>query len=344
MTDNGGANIAAFTVNVASAGAIDLTSVLTTGAGYTVVSTGTSAVTGSDDADTLTNTSGSATMIGLAGIDTFTATADTLTISDLGVGGINDIVTVASGATAAATVTGNWAASSGTQNLGGAASNFTIAVGSTLTVDLTSATVTSAATDGFSIASTSTGTMTGSAGADTITTSAASTINGLAGDDTITGSSTDIDHIFVGGTGADTIVSGSAADTDVFTIAGGDSDFTTGIDLYADAVFNDATNDTFLITGLTGTETIQISQATGIASTALTVTTLNGLINSNDGSITNKLNGGDTATDAMILTTTDSKTYLVFDVDANGVFADGTDIIVEITGSTLTSMSDTIYA
>ncbi|HIA01646.1 MAG TPA: calcium-binding protein, partial [Myxococcales bacterium] len=74
-TDNAGANAAAFTINVASAGAVNLTSASTSAYGYTVVSTGTSAVTGSDDVDVLTNTSGDATMVGLAGADTFTATA-----------------------------------------------------------------------------------------------------------------------------------------------------------------------------------------------------------------------------------------------------------------------------
>jgi hypothetical protein len=94
----------------------------------------------------------------------------------------------------------------------------------------------------------------------------------------------------------------------------------------------------------TDTDTVEASQSSGLASSALTAATLNALINSTDGTITNNLDGDDTNTQSLILTTTDSKTYLVVDIDADGVFVDGTDVIVQITGVTVTSFTDDCIA
>jgi hypothetical protein len=101
-TDNSGGAASAFTIAVASAGAVNLSSASTTDAGYTVNSTGTSAITGSDDVDALTNISGATSFTGGTGADTitfaaagtveqviFTATTDGATV---GVDGAGDSV------------------------------------------------------------------------------------------------------------------------------------------------------------------------------------------------------------------------------------------------------------
>ena len=94
-------------------------------------------------------------------------------------------MTVAAGATVTATTTGNWTATSSTRNQGSEAADFTIAVASTHTVDLTSATA--GAAEGYSITSTGTGAITGSSGNDIIVdSSGVQDIKGLAGDDAIT--------------------------------------------------------------------------------------------------------------------------------------------------------------
>ncbi len=105
-----------------------------------------------------------------------------MTISDLGAGGLVDIVDLNDG-TVAATATGAWTASSSTDNAG-AVGEFTIAVASAGAIDLTSAGVSAA---GYTVTSTGTSAITGSAGADALTnTSGATTFTGGAGKDTIT--------------------------------------------------------------------------------------------------------------------------------------------------------------
>ncbi|MDC6471618.1 hypothetical protein PQZ11_01000 [Luminiphilus sp.] len=173
-----------------------------TGFDITGHATADSTLTGSDAGDTLTGVAGDDTLSGGAGADTleggagantltggtgndqFTAQAGTNVITDLATG---DIVDVASGATATATLAGNFVATTASQNLGSAAADLAItaaAGGSVIDMDLM--TVTTAASDGV--------TLIGAGGVDTIT--------GSDGDDSITG-----------GAGADTISPGAGDDT-----------------------------------------------------------------------------------------------------------------------------------
>ena len=173
-----------FTVNVGSAYTLDLSAV-NTGSGYSVASTGTGAIVGSTSNDILTNTSGNASFTGGSGLDTFTSVSDTMTITDLGLGNIFEVVTNATGAEVVATLANNWSATSATAN---AASNadFTINVGGAYSLDLSAVNSGS----GYTIDSTGTGGVagiTGSQYSDVITASGISTsyINGGGGFDTI---------------------------------------------------------------------------------------------------------------------------------------------------------------
>jgi Ca2+-binding RTX toxin-like protein len=182
-TSNAAANTA-FTVRADGTESVDLTLASVSGAlnGYSVVSTGTGAVTGSAQADLLTNTSGSATFTGLAGADTFTSTSDTMIITDLGQGGEVDIVTNAAGATVSATATGTFTASAATVNRA-ANTAFTVNVASLGDVDLSAA----GTVNGYRVLSTGTSAVTGSAQADLLTNASSNaTFTGLAGADTFT--------------------------------------------------------------------------------------------------------------------------------------------------------------
>jgi Ca2+-binding RTX toxin-like protein len=136
---------------------------------------------------------GNDTLTGGTGIDTFSVTAGTDAITDLGNGGA-EILTIAAGSTANATVTAAWTATVATSNTGGTANINTAA----LAVNLAAVT---AGTAGFNVTNTGVATtLTGSALNDTLT--------GGAGNDTL-----------VGGLGNDTLTGGAGVDT--FTVASG---------------------------------------------------------------------------------------------------------------------------
>lgn len=161
----------AFVINVASAGAVDLTAAGTV-SGYTVLSTGTSAVTGSVAADILTNTSGNATFTGLGGVDTFRAIADTMNITDLGVGGVNDELIATAAAVVNATVAGDYTAGAANSNT----SSGVVTLAGDFNMNMTAA----VGTAGY--------TLTGGAAANTLIGSAnADIITGAAAADVITG-------------------------------------------------------------------------------------------------------------------------------------------------------------
>jgi Ca2+-binding RTX toxin-like protein len=157
--------------------------------------------------DTLNGGSGNDSLTGGSGDDTFTVGAGIDTITDLSGG---DILTVAGGATANATVSAAWTASSGTTNSGTA----TLTTAG-FSVDLSAVT---GGTAGFSVTNTDAGTtLTGSALADTLI--------GGAGNDTMLGGTGD--DGLMGGAGDDTFLAqylyseaGNAYGSD--TIVGGD--------------------------------------------------------------------------------------------------------------------------
>jgi hypothetical protein len=68
---------------------------------------------------------------------------------------------------------------------------------------------------------------------------------------------------------------------------------------------------------------------------------LNTLLNSTNGTLSNDFTGtsGSAAINAALLTTTDYRTFLVVDVNGTGTFTTAADMLIEITGSTLTSVT-----
>jgi Ca2+-binding RTX toxin-like protein len=101
--------------------------------------------------------------------------------------------------------------------------------------------------------------------------------------------------------------------------------------------FDGANADILEIENLTGTVSVIASQNSGLASSGLTVDALNGLLNSTNGTKTNRFAGSNNS-NLAILTTTDNKTFLAIDVDGAGTFT-ADDLLVEMTGSTLTSFT-----
>ncbi len=197
-------------------------------------------LTGNNLANVLYGGLGNDTLTGGAGIDTFTVGSGTDTISDLGNGGA-DILTVASGTIANATINTAWTATSASVNSGTA--NITT---SGLAVNL--AAVRSG--NGFSVMNTGvSATLTGSSGADTLTGGAgADTLVGGAGNDTLVGG--DENDTLTGGLGNDTLTGGTSVDTFIFNTKLG----TTNLDRITDFSVTDDTiwlENTGIFTALT---------------------------------------------------------------------------------------------
>jgi Ca2+-binding RTX toxin-like protein len=306
-------------------------------------------VTAGAGADTIIGGAGNDTINGGAGNDVITAGAG----DDSVIGGAgNDTITMATNLTNADTIDGgadtdtltftdNGSATTDldhvtnveTITLGAAATAVTtvdalVALGATLTVDGTNATTLNwngaAETDGkFSV--------TGGAGNDTITGGAgADTISGGAGNDVITG-----------GAGRDVVTVGAGNDTIVFaagttdTVAAAAS--SAGVDLFSDLVLNAALADKIDLTAVVANVNTAVA---GAVNEATFVADMNTLLNVGGGAGFNTAVAGDIS--AAIVTanagTDAGKTYLVVDLDHSDTFTTA-DFVIEITGSTVTSLT-----
>lgn len=170
-------------------------------------------VTGNTGADTITvDGANTHTLTGGTGNDTFDVNGGTHAITDLSG---SDVLQVASGAVVNATVSADFTAASTTANVGG---TVTLTAANDADVNMTLATVATAATDGYIITAAgnaAASTLIGSAAADTITGGDNNdTLTGLAGNDTITGGAGN--DTITGGAGADTLVGGTGDDTYVY--------------------------------------------------------------------------------------------------------------------------------
>lgn len=82
------------------------------------------------------------------------------------------------------------------------------------------------------------------------------------------------------------------------------------------------------------------SQSLGLASSELTVISLNDLLNTETGTLTNKF--GFSGTTVAIITTTDNKTFLAIDINGWGSF-DSDSMLIDVTNSTLTSLNASTF-
>ena len=156
---------------------------------------GNDTLTGGSSADTLIGGTGTDILTGGTGADTFSvATGATDTITDLGLGG-SDILTVASGATANATISAAWTATTGTVNNG--------------TVNITS--------NGFAVNLSAIATGNGFTVTDT---GAATTLTGSSGNDSLNGGSNA--DTLIGGLGND-VLNGNAGADSMYGGAGNDT-------------------------------------------------------------------------------------------------------------------------
>ena len=202
--------------------------------------------------DTLIGGGGDDTLTGGANVDTFKVDAGVDQINDLGNGSVSEVLNVSVGATANATLAGNWTATAGSSNAGIAAidaANFTL-----LDVSL--------ATGGGNWVLSKTGT--GSA-----------VIKGSANADTV-----------IGGAGNDSITSGAGNDS----VAGGDGDdvftFVAGSGLTTtDTIDGGADNDSVVLTGNTAVAATNFSNVSNIesitvanSSSAVAITTFDNLV------------------------------------------------------------------
>lgn len=287
------------TANISTSGlAINLMSVATGTSGFNLTNVGVATtLTGSALADKLMGGAGddilvggkgNDTLTGGNGIDTFTVTSGTDTITDLGAGGV-DIVTVAQGAIANATINSAWIATSATSNSGTA--NIST---SGLAVNLSLVTK-------------------GSGGFNVSNTGAATTLSGSGLSDKLVGGA--YNDILLGGAGNDTLVGGSGNDKltggigiDTFSVtsgtdsitdlgAGGADVLTVGLGSNVNATINTAWIAT-AATSNNGTANINTSGlAVNLASViagknGFTVTNIGGATTLNGSSFADVLIGG----------------------------------------------------
>jgi Ca2+-binding RTX toxin-like protein len=257
------------------------TVVIGTGIGATAVTTAATAlnvdaalvttalsITGNAGNNSLTGGLGNDTLVGGKGNDTFIVVAGIDTITDLGKGGA-DVLTVSSGATANATVTAAWTATSASTTAG--AVNITT---SGFAVNLAAATGT-----GYVVTNIGGGTaLTGSSSSDGLT--------GGVGKDTLVGSAGN--DTLMGGKGADSLTGGSGTDTFVFTT--GDSGQTASFDIIRD-----------YFKGAVGTgDLIDFSANLTIGGSAATATANQAAINQDTGIATFAAGSGKKLGDALL--------------------------------------------
>lgn len=170
-------------------------------------------------------------------------------------------------------------------------------------------------------------TVNGSVGNDSVKVlsgSGAVTFLGGGGDDTFIGAGA-ADNI-TGGAGIDTLTGGGGADVFKYTTV---TDSGIGsLDKITDFVAGGAGDK---IDTTTTSLAILADQTIGSTLANLTLSALNTLVNSTDGTLTNDLSGGSDNVDVMQLTTSDSKVIWVIDVDGSGVI-DSLDTVIEVTG------------
>jgi len=149
-----------------------------------------------------------------------------------------------------------------------------------------------------------------------------------------------------GGDGNDTLYGNSGADTLIGGLGNDQYYFSYSYDSNLDNVdrltgeFNDANADLIHLPVINGTLTVIPTQSSGLASSELTEISLNDLLNTETGTLTNKF--GFSGTTVAILTTTDSKTFLIIDIQGYGYVDSGT-MIIDVTGSTLTSLNTATF-
>ncbi len=196
--------------------------------------------TGDDD---LTGGLGNDYLSGGTGTDTFTVDSGIDTVADLEG---NDILEVATGATANVTVTADWAAAVTTTNDDGTVN---MSVDNDVDVDLSAATVITADDDGYTVdasGNAAASILIGSAGDDTIYGGTNNdTLTGGAGDDLILGG--EGNDAITGSAGADTMIGGAGTDTFAIGVDGLDTieDFVSGTDIIDTNAYTAALGETY---------------------------------------------------------------------------------------------------
>jgi Ca2+-binding RTX toxin-like protein len=342
-----------------------------TGAATMTGGAGNDELTGSKNDDSLTGGGGADTIVGNAGSDTISGGdgADRLNggvgIDVITGGAGNDIIIVNAASTSEAgdvvsdftagdrilvtgTAQGNntfdlnsSTPSAGTYTLGNAGVSFRLQNNGLdfVATDLTSRVqLGESATNSFTLAGSGHNVTAGGFNDYIIGDSGNDTISGGAGDDTLQGAGGS--DTITGGGGVDVLTGGAAGDTFVYTSAAGAGRSTlSALDQITDLTINGSSADRLDI-DVAGSAAVvgSAAQNAGVALSGLTETVINNLLNTTSGTLTSKF-AGSTNTSAALLTTTDTsaKTILVIDIDGGGTFTTANDLVIDVTGVTLTS-------
>ncbi len=299
---------------------------------------GNNVLTGGDGNDSISGNAGVDTLNGGDGNDTLTGGtgADVLT------GGNGNDIYVVDSNTESSNITEASGVGSGTDT-----------VQSTVTITTLATNVENITLTGTSLIS-ATGnaannTLTGNSAANTLTGSGDSdtdTYFGLGGTDTIVGD--DGVDIITGGAGKDTVTTGAGADIIKFaagvadTVVSGSSgnNSINGVDVYGDLVLNAAVSDTIDLTVAVATVGTAVS---GAVSTLTFVSNMNNLLNDLGVGFNPSIVGGISA--AVVTATSGTLSghkFLAVDLNHDDAFS-VSDFVIEITGSTVTSLTTATF-
>jgi Ca2+-binding RTX toxin-like protein len=209
-----------------------------------------------------------------------------------------------------------------------------------VSVDLVANATTASSASLAGLANYETGTLAGSAQNNTLTGGVGvDTITGLAGADTISGGAGA--DVITGGTGADVMSGGDGADDFVFAAAATDTVAAAasiaGVDKVTDAVFNAGAADQF---DLIETVTAVNTAVSGSVSEATFIANMNTLLAVGGGAGFNTAVAADVSAAVVNVTGGGLSGRVFLAVDANGDDAfTAADFVVEITGSTVTSLT-----
>lgn len=313
----------------------------------TITSTVATTISGNGGNNTLTGGSGNDNIMGNAGVDTLNGGDGNDTLNG-GTG--NDTLTGGNG-------NDTYVVDSDVENLA-----ITEASGGTSGTDTVQSSVTVSAlasnVENITLTGSSAINATGNSGANTLTgNSAANTLTGSGGNDTFIGlggndsivGGTGNDTI-TGGTGKDTVTTGTGTDKLVFATGVTDTGVTgtaghyliTGVDLYGDLTLNAAVSDTIDLTVTVAAVGTAISSGTLTESSF--VTDMNNLLSVGGGAGFNTAAvGGITA--AVVTANAgglSGHTFLAVDLNADDTFT-ASDFVIEITGSTVTSLTTATF-
>ena len=161
-------------------------------------------------------------------------------------------------------------------------------------------------------------------------------LSGMNGNDTLLGNAGN--DKLIGGLGADVLIGGTGKDIYIYNAANESS--VGNIDSIV-GEFNGSNADSIQLNSTQSTVVVIPSQSSGFISSDLNESNLNNLLNSTNGTASTRFTSSNA--NVAILTTTDSKTFFAIDVNGDGAFKTSDDMLIDVSSSTLTSVTASTF-